>query len=100
MRNAHTAGDRGHHNGRADDGVKFVRPRRPAVANGWPPAFPANDGHRARPRVTVRGAGTAGLVAAHELEQHGYQVEILESSRRIGGRIYTHRFGSQPDAPY
>ncbi|MBV9011513.1 MAG: FAD-dependent oxidoreductase [Pseudonocardiales bacterium] len=50
-------------------------------------------------KVTVIGAGVAGLVAAYELEQLGHHVEVLEGSRRIGGRIYTHRFRSGPAAP-
>ncbi|MEI5527691.1 NAD(P)/FAD-dependent oxidoreductase [Streptomyces brasiliscabiei] len=43
-------------------------------------------------RVTVIGAGIAGLVTAYELERLGHQVDILEGSREIGGRIHTHRF--------
>lgn len=50
-------------------------------------------------RVIIIGAGAAGLVAAYELEKRGHLVEILEGSNRIGGRIYTHRFRSGPDAP-
>jgi monoamine oxidase len=50
-------------------------------------------------KVTIIGAGVAGLVAAYELEQLGHHVEVLEGSRRIGGRIYTHRFRSGPAAP-
>lgn len=49
-------------------------------------------------RITIIGSGIAGLVAAYELEQLGHHVEILEGSRRIGGRIHTHRFGSGPAA--
>ncbi|MEC4813116.1 MAG: NAD(P)/FAD-dependent oxidoreductase [Scytonema sp. PMC 1069.18] len=51
-------------------------------------------------KITILGAGIAGLVAAYELEQLGHEVEILEGSPRIGGRVWTHRFGDQPDAPY
>ncbi|MEV0391395.1 FAD-dependent oxidoreductase [Nonomuraea sp. NPDC050643] len=51
-------------------------------------------------RVTVLGAGVAGLVAAYELERLGHQVEIIEASNRVGGRVYTHRFGAAPDAPF
>ncbi|AHH96775.1 flavin monoamine oxidase family protein [Kutzneria albida] len=47
-------------------------------------------------RVTVLGAGVAGLVAAHELERLGHRVEVLEGSGRIGGRIHTHRFAAGP----
>lgn len=50
-------------------------------------------------KITIIGAGIAGLVAAYELEQLGHQVEILEGSRRIGGRIHTHRFRSGPAGP-
>ncbi|MDT4989284.1 MAG: hypothetical protein QOI74_3378, partial [Micromonosporaceae bacterium] len=49
--------------------------------------------------VAVIGAGIAGLVTAYELEQRGYRVVILEGSRRIGGRIYSHRFGGDADSP-
>jgi monoamine oxidase len=50
--------------------------------------------------VTIVGAGIAGLVAAYELERLGCTVEILEASRRIGGRILTYRFGSNVESPY
>ncbi|PRW64253.1 flavin monoamine oxidase family protein [Actinopolyspora mortivallis] len=53
-----------------------------------------------RRKVTVLGAGIAGLVAAYELERLGHDVEILEADTRPGGRIRTHRFGTGPDAPY
>ncbi|MFF0433617.1 flavin monoamine oxidase family protein [Streptomyces sp. NPDC004327] len=58
--------------------------------------------HRTRTRgtVTVIGAGMAGLVAAYELERLGHRVEILEGSRRLGGRIRTHRFGAHESAPF
>jgi monoamine oxidase len=52
-----------------------------------------------RKRITIIGAGIAGLVAAYELEQLGHRVEVLEGSRRIGGRIHTHRFRSGPTGP-
>jgi len=43
-------------------------------------------------RVTVIGAGIAGLVTAYELERLGHRVEIIEASPDVGGRIDTHRF--------
>ncbi|MEV6236649.1 NAD(P)/FAD-dependent oxidoreductase [Lentzea sp. NPDC051838] len=48
-----------------------------------------------RKRVTVIGAGIAGLVAAYELERLGHDVEVVEASHDIGGRIATHRFGGR-----
>lgn len=42
--------------------------------------------------VCVVGGGIAGLVAAYELTVRGYTVSLIEKEKRIGGRIYTHRF--------
>jgi monoamine oxidase len=47
------------------------------------------NGPRKSRRVIVVGAGLAGLAAARELQNHGYQVEVLEGRDRIGGRIWT-----------
>lgn len=55
--------------------------------------FPTTDPGPDAPPITILGAGIAGLVAAHELERLGHRVEVLEGSRRVGGRIFTHRFG-------
>lgn len=41
--------------------------------------------------VAVIGAGTAGLVCAHELLKHGLNVQVLEAQSRIGGRVDTRR---------
>jgi monoamine oxidase len=51
-------------------------------------------------RVTILGAGIAGLVAAYELERLGHQVDIMEGSPRIGGRVWTHRFGDGDETAY
>ncbi|OBZ77640.1 hypothetical protein A0H81_02546 [Grifola frondosa] len=49
-----------------------------------------------RPRpICIVGAGVAGLYAAMILQDLGIEYEILESSDRIGGRIFTHRFNGQ-----
>jgi monoamine oxidase len=42
-------------------------------------------------RVIVIGAGLAGLAAAYELAQAGYDVTILEARNRVGGRVFTLR---------
>jgi monoamine oxidase len=42
-------------------------------------------------KVTVIGAGLAGLSAAHQLVRSGHEVTILEARRRPGGRVYTLR---------
>ena len=41
--------------------------------------------------VAVVGAGVAGLAAARELRQKGFNVAVFEARDRIGGRIHTHR---------
>ena len=43
--------------------------------------------------VAILGAGVAGLCAAYELDRAGFDVVILEASRRIGGRSLTLRRG-------
>jgi monoamine oxidase len=45
--------------------------------------------------VLVLGAGLAGLVAAYELRQAGYQVQVLEYNSRPGGRNWTLRGGDR-----
>jgi oxygen-dependent protoporphyrinogen oxidase len=40
-------------------------------------------------RVVVVGAGLAGLTAAFRLRQAGFEVLVLESSDRVGGRVRT-----------
>src|SRR6202167_4927073 len=45
--------------------------------------------------VLVLGAGMAGLVAAYELRNAGYQVKVLEYNRRVGGRSWTLRGGDE-----
>ena len=46
-------------------------------------------------RVIVLGAGIAGLVAAYELEQAGFEVVVLEARHRVGGRAWTVRNGDR-----
>lgn len=42
--------------------------------------------------VLVIGAGMAGIAAAQDLQNKGYEVTILEGRNRAGGRIWTQRF--------
>ncbi len=43
--------------------------------------------------ILILGAGVAGLVAALELRDAGYQVKVLEYNQRAGGRAWTIRGG-------
>jgi monoamine oxidase len=58
-----------------------------------PFALPRGSG-RGR-RVVILGAGIAGLVAAYELGQAGWDVTVLEARDRIGGRVWTVRDGDR-----
>jgi monoamine oxidase len=49
------------------------------------------DGAPKGTRILVLGAGMAGLVAAFELRNAGYHVQILEYNNRAGGRAWTVR---------
>lgn len=51
--------------------------------------------HGARRRVTVLGAGVAGLVTAYQLEKAGFSVTVLEARDRVGGRTWTIRNGDK-----
>lgn len=45
-------------------------------------------------KVIVIGAGIAGLAAAQQLQQFGFEVIVLEARDRVGGRIATFRKGN------
>jgi len=40
-------------------------------------------------RVAVIGAGLAGLTAAYRLHQKGYEVDVFEARKRVGGRVHS-----------
>lgn len=52
---------------------------------------------RGRRRVLILGAGIAGLVAGLELQRAGYEIEVIESAPRLGGRVLTLRHGDVVD---
>ncbi|XP_072970643.1 polyamine oxidase 3-like [Typha angustifolia] len=47
------------------------------------------EGKSRSPSVIVIGGGFAGIAAAHALKNASFQVVLLESRDRIGGRVYT-----------
>lgn len=46
-----------------------------------------------KPKIIVIGAGIAGLIAARQLKYFGFDVFVLESRNRIGGRVCTYKQG-------
>ncbi|WP_031500666.1 NAD(P)/FAD-dependent oxidoreductase [Bryobacter aggregatus] len=42
--------------------------------------------------VVILGAGISGLMAAHDLRRHGFQVTVLDKGNRAGGRLATRPF--------
>jgi len=63
-----------------------------AHAQDWAPPPPRSvEGSS----VIVLGAGIAGLVAAYELEQAGFDVTVLEARDRVGGRAWALKNGSK-----
>ena len=68
------------------------------MALGMLPAAPAHafnlTGDGKGKRVTILGAGLAGMAAAYELGKLGYQCTILEARNRTGGRCWSVRKGA------
>ncbi|MFN8511222.1 MAG: flavin monoamine oxidase family protein [Chloroflexia bacterium] len=58
------------------------------------PTYSAAPLRAAGNRVLILGAGLAGMVAAYELRQRGYDCLILEARSRAGGRCWTVRRGT------
>ncbi|WP_279330731.1 flavin monoamine oxidase family protein [Sphingomonas oleivorans] len=67
----------------------------PAAANAEAPSLAPGSGKGRR--VAILGAGIAGLVSAYELRKAGYEVIVLESRDRVGGRNWTVRRGTRID---
>jgi monoamine oxidase len=62
-----------------------------ASAATTPPVMSGGAGKK----VVVLGTGVAGLTAAYELTNAGYDVTVLEGRDRVGGRSYTARKGTK-----
>ena len=65
----------------------------PAHRYAGPPPLPRGSGKGKR--VTIIGAGMAGLVSAHELSKAGFTCTVLEARTRPGGRNWTVRGGDR-----
>ena len=69
----------------------------PSAAEAHTPRAELLNLGRNGPRVVILGAGISGLTCAYELERAGYDVTVIEASRRIGGRNLTVRRGDTID---
>ncbi len=47
-----------------------------------------------KPRISVIGAGIAGLTAAYRLQEMGHEVHVFEARHRPGGRVLTAQMGT------
>lgn len=82
--------------------INLVDLTKPKIFNGLP--APNSNPNRMNPkelRVCIIGAGIAGLYTAHVLDAIGIEYDILEANpKRVGGRVYTHRFSKEPHDYY
>ena len=58
--------------------------------------------HSASLSVGIVGAGMAGLYSALLLQQHvpGVNLKLFEANDRVGGRVFTHKFSTEPHQYY
>ena len=73
---------------RGRDGLKMSEDAKPAV-RAQVEDLPPRSGEKQR--VTVIGAGAAGLTAAYQLRLAGHDVVVLEARTRPGGRVLSLR---------
>src|SRR6266566_5877901 len=65
-------------------------------STSWPSPQQTSERRRST-RVTILGAGLAGLAAGWELTRAGHDVTILEAQLHPGGRVHTIREGLSDD---
>lgn len=71
-------------------------PARTRVAPMWKQP---QEGEVSRPLVRVFGAGIAGLTAAHELVERGFQVQVFEPERQYYGSLRQRRLDLEAQHP-
>jgi monoamine oxidase len=67
-----------------------------ALESGLRAARQVEGARPAGARVTVVGAGAAGLACARVLLDSGFEVTVIEGRERIGGRVWTEEIGGVP----
>lgn len=78
--------------GRTYDGGFRLPPPSYVSAPESAPVPRLNDGEK----VCIVGAGASGLYLAHLLTKASIPYDMLEASDRVGGRVYTYDFPSDP----
>lgn len=71
--------------------IKILGAAAAATAAGSKDVFAQRRGKR---HCVIIGSGLAGLSAAFKLKNAGWQVTVLEARSRVGGRVFSHRMGS------
>ena len=67
-----------------------------AIESGWRAAAQVGEMLDPGSRVAVLGAGAAGLAAARDLIDAGFEVEVLDARDRAGGRVWTEDLAGLP----
>ena len=76
------------------DRRSFIKNTGLASATVFTPGFAKAFSLAPKGKVIIIGAGFAGLSAAYKLKNKGIDFLVLESRKRVGGRIFSHKMSN------